>query len=84
VNYEQMLELAGEKPIALGEVGSPPSIEKLEEQPRWTWFMKWGEPGGRGTGVNERSLFESELVITHDELPWVEIKDPKVHYPVLK
>lgn len=83
VNYDQMIELAGDKPVALGEVGVPPDVLKLKEQPRWTWFMKWGDPGGYG-GMDERALFESELVITHDELPWVDIKDPKLHYPVLK
>ena len=84
VNYEQMMELAGNKPIALGEVGIPPTVEKLKEQPGWTWFMKWGDPGGGRGGVNEREIFGSELVLTHDELPWVDIKDPKLHYPVLK
>ena len=33
VNYDQILELAGDKPIALGEVGMPPSVELLQEQP---------------------------------------------------
>ena len=84
VNYDQMVELAGDKPIALGEVGAPPSIDILKEQPKWTWFMKWGDPGGSRGGVNERELFGSDLVLTHDELPWVDIKDPTLHYPVLK
>ena len=39
VNYDQMLELAGDKPIALGEVGQVPSLEIIQEQPRWTWFI---------------------------------------------
>jgi mannan endo-1,4-beta-mannosidase len=84
VNYDQMLELAGDKPIALGEVGNPPPADKLKEQPRWTWFMRWGDPGGFGRGGDPRELFNSEQVITHDELPWVEVKDPILHYPVLK
>ncbi len=84
VNYEQMVELAGDKPIALGEVGVPPTVDKLKEQPGWTWFMKWGDPGGGRGGVNEREIFASDLVLTHDELPWVDIKDPKLHHPVLK
>ncbi len=81
VNYDQLLELAGDKPIALGEVGTPPTLEKLREQPKWTWFMRWGEPSGRG-GVAE--LFSSEEVLTLEDLPWVDIKDPYMHYPVLK
>lgn len=80
VNYDQLVALAGEKPIALGEVGSPPSLDILDAQPRWTWFMRWGDPVGRGA----RELFDSERVITHDELPWVTVKDPTLHYPILQ
>jgi mannan endo-1,4-beta-mannosidase len=84
-NYDQLLELAGEKPIALGEVGATPSLEKLREQPAWTWFMSWGEPGGRGSNFRGfLELYKSEQVLTHGELPWVEIQEPYLHYPVLK
>lgn len=84
-NYDQILELAGDRPIALGEVGNLPTLEKIRSQPRWTWFMSWGEPGGFGRDF--RSFFElygSEEALTLDELPWSEIKDPRIHHPVLK
>ena len=85
VNYDQLLELAGEKPIALGEVGAPPSVEILKEQNRWTWFMSWGEPGGRGGNFRSfLDLYNSEQVLTHEELPWVKVKAPYLHHPVLK
>lgn len=84
-DYETLLELAGDKPIALGEVGAVPSIDILNIQPRWTWFMLWGEPAGayRG-GENFKTAYDSDQTITWDELPWVNIKKPKVHYPVLR
>ena len=78
-----LLELARGKPIALGEVGVAPTVEKLEDQPAWTWFMRWGDPGGRGSRET-RELFSSDRVITYGELPWVEIPDPVLHHPVLK
>ena len=85
VNYDQMLELAGEKPIALGEVGQVPSLEIIQKQPRWTWFMQWGDPGGFGRGFQTyREVYNSEETLTHDELPWVDVDNPKIHYPVLK
>jgi hypothetical protein len=46
--------------------------------------MRWGDPGGFGRGGDPRELFNSDQVITHNELPWVEVKDPTLHYPVLK
>jgi len=30
--------------MALGEVGTPPTVDKLIEQPKWAWFMRWGDP----------------------------------------
>ncbi|HEY7086484.1 MAG TPA: glycosyl hydrolase, partial [Tepidisphaeraceae bacterium] len=43
-DYDQLLALAGDRPIALGEVGVAPTAELLKSQPRWTWFMRWGDP----------------------------------------
>ena len=40
-DYNELLELAGGKLIALGEVGELPKPEILEAQPKWAWFMVW-------------------------------------------
>ncbi len=42
-HYQKMLAVAGEKPIALGEVGSVPTPDVLSRQPNWAWFMVWAE-----------------------------------------
>jgi mannan endo-1,4-beta-mannosidase len=41
--YDSMVALAAGKPIALAEVGALPSLEVLDRQPRWTYFMSWSE-----------------------------------------
>jgi mannan endo-1,4-beta-mannosidase len=41
--YTSMIDLAAGKPIALAEVGTMPTPEVLEQQPRWTYFMTWSE-----------------------------------------
>jgi mannan endo-1,4-beta-mannosidase len=41
--YRDLLKLAGEKPIALAEVGPPPTLDVLEQQPRWAWWMLWAD-----------------------------------------
>lgn len=85
LNYDQLLALAGDKPVALGEVGAAPAVDKLREQPRWTWFMMWGEPGGFGGGFKTTmDLFGSETALTLEELPWVKLDKPVIHYPVIK
>ncbi|MBN1764531.1 MAG: hypothetical protein JW860_04675 [Sedimentisphaerales bacterium] len=85
-NYDQLLALAGDKPIALGEVGRLPSVEKLKEQPRWVWFMNWGDPAASMWRSRDTfmSCYESEQVLTLKDLPWVTVKEPKIHYPIIK
>ena len=78
-NYRQITALAGNKPVALGEVGIPPSAELLKDQPRWVWFMTWGDPGGKAF-----SIYQSDQVIKLKDLPWVKVKEPIMSYPVLK
>lgn len=42
-DYQRMLDVAGNIPIALGEVGAVPTPAILARQSRWTWFMVWAE-----------------------------------------
>ena len=84
-DYRQLLALAQGKPIALGEVGQPPPVEVLVKQPGWTWFMLWGELPARRQGTPDFSpVYRDVRTLTHDELPWVKVKNPTLHYPVLK
>ena len=79
-DYDGLLEVAGGKPIAIGECGTPPTAEILAAQPKWVWFMIWGDPRGREL----RDLYDSEQVLDVTELPWTTVKNPKTHHPVLK
>lgn len=84
-NYEQLLALAKDKPIALGEVGSVPTPEILTAQPRWTWFMVWGDVRGSFQDFqNFQIIYESDQTLTYEELPWVQKNQFKIHYPILK
>ena len=84
VNYDTILELAGNKPIALGEVGQEPCIEIIEAQPRWSWFMRWSMPEGGKKGEYLSKVYQSDRTIALKNLPWVKTKNPKVHFPILK
>ena len=44
--YYELMALAEGKPVALGEVGAPPSSDVLRNQPRWAFFMVWGGMAG--------------------------------------
>ena len=84
-DYEDLLALAAGKPIALAEVGPMPTVDILKKQSRWAWFTVWGDLSGswkdRAAVV---AIYTSEEVLTWDELPWVKIKNPTIHYPVIK
>jgi hypothetical protein len=39
--YHGLMALSNGKPIVLGEVGNPPSLEVLDKQPNWVFWVVW-------------------------------------------
>jgi mannan endo-1,4-beta-mannosidase len=84
-DYERLLALSGGKPIALGEVGGLPTAEILRRQPRWSWFMHWGDPMALWAQRSiVREFYESEIVLSWEALPWVKTPKPRIHYPIIQ
>jgi mannan endo-1,4-beta-mannosidase len=73
--YQTLLQLAGDKPIAIGECETLPTAAELAAQPRWTFFMAWAElvhmDGGRVTNTVQQiqDLYNAANVFTRDQLP---------------
>jgi mannan endo-1,4-beta-mannosidase len=68
-HHDDLLKLADGKPIAIGEVAPPPSLEVLEQQNRWTWFMPWGNLVLWGNGPERiKALMNHERVLTKDDV----------------
>ena len=68
-HHDDLARLARGKPIALGEVGDPPTPEMLAAQPRWTWFMPWGNLVFWGKGPDRlKALFADDRILTRDEV----------------
>ena len=42
-DYQQILSIAGSKPIAIAEMGKVPTASLLASQPKWSYFMIWSE-----------------------------------------
>ncbi|WP_035857986.1 glycosyl hydrolase [Cryptosporangium arvum] len=42
-DYQQILSIAGSKPIAIAEMGKVPTAALLSAQPKWSYFMVWSE-----------------------------------------
>ena len=68
--YDAMLEVAGDKPIAIGECQTLPTAQTLAAQPRWVYFLGWAEliQKYNSNGVI-KSLYTSQNVLTQDEMP---------------
>lgn len=63
--YDQLLEVAGDKPLAIGECSAFPDSTVLNEQPRWVWFMGWSELSLLGNSVEAiRKLYNDKRVIS--------------------
>jgi mannan endo-1,4-beta-mannosidase len=68
--YNELLEIAGNKPLAIGECGVMPSEEILKAQPRWVWFMCWTDRAFKSnTPENIIKIYKSDKTITLDRLP---------------
>lgn len=67
-HYDQMLAIAGNKPIALAEVGRVPRLEVLKRQPRWTYFMIWrGFEEDANSPEHLRSVFRAPNVLNRGD-----------------
>ncbi len=65
--YDQMLALAGTKPIALGEVGALPTLDVFKAQPRWTYFMIWSDFIDFATPVEQlEAVFSAPNMLVRD------------------
>jgi len=75
--YTSMLALAGDKPIALAEVGAMPELNVLAQQPRWAYFMMWS---GMGETVNSpdqlQTMFHAANVLNRGDAPFVSKAPP--------
>src|SRR4051812_43087751 len=66
-DYNELLELARGKLIALGEVGELPKPEILEAQPKWSWFMVWSSwLVTDNTPERVKAIYSHTQTITHD------------------
>jgi hypothetical protein len=68
--YTAMLQIAGHKPIAIGECETPPTAPELAAQPRWTFLMAWAELVQSGNSVQQiQDLYNATNIITLGQMP---------------
>ncbi len=57
--YDSLIALSNEKPLVLGEVGNPPTLEILDSQPKWTLYVIWA-------GMVRNTLKKQHQALTDD------------------
>lgn len=67
--HDDLVALAEERLIAMGEIGNAPAPEILGQQTQWAWFMMWSRfPWSKNTPEEIEALYTHPKVITRDEL----------------
>ncbi|MBA2938553.1 glycosyl hydrolase [Paenibacillus sp. CGMCC 1.16610] len=75
--YKSITQLAGGKPVAIGENGELPSADVLKDQPRWAYFMTWGKMLTENNKKDEIKSFYSHSKILSRE-SFLPIKQPQI------
>jgi len=66
--YDSMVALADGKPIALAEVGALPSLDVLERQPRWTYFMVWSGLLSSSSSLDRiNAVYHAQRMLNRDD-----------------
>jgi len=87
--YEAMVDIAGDKPIAIGESHELPSPERLAAEPRWTFFMGWAElPFEHQSNADIQRTYFSDRVTYRAAMPgwdanwdnWPDHSAPNIAY----
>jgi hypothetical protein len=70
--YDSLVSLSQGKPLALAEVGTPPSPEILCQQPRWTYYMTWAGMVRNTTRKQYAALLADPRVLNLDDPAYAE------------
>lgn len=68
-DYNELLDVARGKLIALTEVGSLPSDDVLQAQPKWAWFVVWSSwLWTDNTKQRVKEIYNNENVLSHGDV----------------
>ncbi len=74
--YDTMLSIAGDKPIALAEVGTMPTLDVMAKQPRWAYFMMWSGMEQANALEQLQAVFHAPNMLNRGDPPFVPITSP--------
>jgi len=74
--YDQLITLSKGKPITLGEVGSPPSPEILNSQPKWSYWVVWAGMVRNTSKKQYNALVNDPRILGLDDPDYINAVNP--------
>jgi mannan endo-1,4-beta-mannosidase len=65
--YDDLVALAKDKPVVLGEVGNPPSLAILQAQPKWGYWVLWAGMVRNTSKKQYQALLQDPRILTLDD-----------------
>lgn len=67
--YDEIKNLAGTRPFAIGECSTIPTLEEMEQQSGYAWFMSWSELTLKDNSIKKLiEVYNSDKCLTADEV----------------
>lgn len=74
--YDSLMVLSKGKPIVLGEVGNPPSLEILDKQPNWGYWVIWAGMVRNLTRKQHQELVDDPRMLSQEDPAYWEVMNP--------
>ena len=74
--YEDLKDLAKDKPLALGEVGVPPALDVLKTQPAWILYVIWSGMAKGTPKAQYESFVEDPFVLFREDEAYTRLVNP--------
>ena len=74
--YDSLITLSQGKPVTLAEVGNPPSLEILNQQPKWTFYVTWAGMVRNTTKKQYETLMRDPRILGLEDPAYAEVMAP--------
>ena len=74
--YDSLMVLSNGKPIVLGEVGNPPSLEVLNAQPNWSYWVIWAGMVRNLTRAQHQELVNDPRMLSQEDPAYWQVMNP--------
>ncbi|MGW8316743.1 MAG: glycoside hydrolase family 26 protein [Bacteroidales bacterium] len=74
--YDSLMVLSNGKPLVLGEVGNPPSLEVMDHQPNWSYWVIWAGMVRNLTREQHQELVNDPRILSQEDPAYREVMNP--------